>query len=334
MPHRCGSTDTGGDEPCQRQIADDRDREHCWEHANPGESVSGAPSESLEGNQNAAGNAGGGAPELNANAAKHHGWADPLKHYERLEAVRPPAAVPLTPFVVEHTEMDEDEDAFEWVNHRVEGYVEHYALVHDMDREEVEADDELMDRLRALGAMFDQEWRAALEMLANFEVEREAEYELADGDVVTCTTETINPAWRGEIRLSQRRRSERKALGIDPRTVREARREREQAEQWQQALEEADPSPAEQDRRRVGLEGDAAVAAITQPLDAAPAPGPNAEPGETPANSSGAVATDGGSIEDSDADPDVDADAAETDEHDGTDEDTGFRLRSVGGRVA
>ena len=85
MPHRCGSTDTGGDEPCQRQIAADRDRERCWEHANPGESVSGAPSESLEGNQNAVGNAGGdGGPEGNGNAEKHGIHSDQMLYYERL----------------------------------------------------------------------------------------------------------------------------------------------------------------------------------------------------------------------------------------------------------
>ena len=71
MSHRCGSTDTDTADPCERRIADDRDREHCWEHAHSGESVSGAPSESLKGNQNAAGNSGGGAPGGNTNAMTH-----------------------------------------------------------------------------------------------------------------------------------------------------------------------------------------------------------------------------------------------------------------------
>jgi hypothetical protein len=50
---------------CEREIADDRDREFCYAH-DPRTDIAalGTPSESLKGNQNAVGegNSGGGAP--------------------------------------------------------------------------------------------------------------------------------------------------------------------------------------------------------------------------------------------------------------------------------
>lgn len=157
---------------------------------------------------------------------KHHGWSDPLKHYERLKRDRPPVPVPFDingPWV-------EFDDAFEWVNHLIKGYAEDYALVHGRAIEDVEADEQVMGRLCALAAMEDQEFRTFLAWLTNPNVEKEGEYETDDGETITVTYEGVNPADGAGIRRQQRWRNERRDLGIDPRSVRKEREFHEQME--------------------------------------------------------------------------------------------------------
>lgn len=178
-----------------------------------GNSGGGAP----EGNDNAVGN-DGGAPKWNWNAAKHHGWSDPLKHYHRLGG-----------------------EGKEWVNDLLAAYVERYALVHRMDAEEVEADEDVMDDLRSLAAMLHQ-WRLATAstLRDGMIVEREREYEKPNGEMVTYTAEVVNPAENASLRTSQRERNLRADLGIDGPSVRQAEQERELREQLAAAIGDDD----------------------------------------------------------------------------------------------
>lgn len=172
------------------------------------------------GNDNAAGN-DGGPPEGNANAAKHHGWSDPLKHYHRLAGF-----------------------AREWVDDLLGEHVEHYALVHRMDTETVEADAEVMDRLRALAAMHHQ-WRLATAATSRdgLIVEREREYEKSDGETVRYTTEVIHPAENASLRISQRQRNLRADLGIDFASIRKAEQESDLREQLAAAVDDLEDTP-------------------------------------------------------------------------------------------
>lgn len=197
--------------PCSRPVPDADS--HCFIHSGNGPPSShGAP----EGSQNALGNSGGGAPKNNLNAATHCGWSDPLKHYERLREIRPPV-----PFGSFGDGDDRFDDAFEWVCVLVDEHVDDYALMHDLDPEEVREDEEVMRKIREIAALSDQCLRTSLETLMNFTVEKEQEYETADGETVTVTTETINPSWRADIRTSQRQRNLWHELGIIPRDVAE-----------------------------------------------------------------------------------------------------------------
>lgn len=193
---------------------------NSYAKGNPG---GGAP----EGNQNAVGN-DGGAPEGNRNAVKHGGWSDPLKHYERLK---------------DGTLADDPFKAREWIDRHVAEYVQDSALVHGMSTEAVRADDDVMDRLRALAAMLDLEMRASAEEILTPRVEREVEHEFPDGETRTCTTEVINPAWRPAVRLTQRHRNERRDLGIDPRSVSQAERSREIREGLAAAWDDSNDTP-------------------------------------------------------------------------------------------
>jgi hypothetical protein len=77
---RCGAKTRNGT-PCQKYPAEGGAR--CRFHG--GASTGPADVASLEGNDHAAGNPGGGAPEGNANAEIHGGFADWEKAYERFD---------------------------------------------------------------------------------------------------------------------------------------------------------------------------------------------------------------------------------------------------------
>lgn len=213
---------------CSRTVPDDDAR--CFMHSGNGPPSShGAP----EGSQNALGNSGGGAPENNLNAARHCGWSDPEKHLDRLREIRP--SVPFGSFI---DRTDEFDDAYEWATARIDERVEDYALVHNLDVKEVRADEGVMDDIRTIVALTDMGFRSSAETLMNLTVEQEKEYETEDGETVTVTTETVNLAWRADIRTSQRARNLRRELGITGRDVAQAEQERELAEQWAAALDE------------------------------------------------------------------------------------------------
>lgn len=191
---------------------------------NPG---GGAP----PGNDNACGN-DGGAPLNNANAAKHGGWADPLKHYERLKSERPPSAFKS---VVGDFWGGDHKDAFEEIEAHVDELVENYALVHGVDEAGVRSDESLMDDLRRLAAMLDLELLSSTYELDKPTVETEVER-----DGVTYTTKTVNPAWRSSIRLSQRQRNLRAELGIELGKVTAARERQQQWEEFRVNIDHVD----------------------------------------------------------------------------------------------
>jgi len=83
MTRTCGSTDTADGEPCDRTIPEEADQ--CFLHRDDETPANhGAP----EGNDNAAGNAGGQPPAGNDNAASHELFSDRDVYYHRLNADR------------------------------------------------------------------------------------------------------------------------------------------------------------------------------------------------------------------------------------------------------
>lgn len=163
----------------------------------------GAP----EGNSNAAGN-DGGAPEYNTNAVKHHGWSDSLKHYHRLSGAPKELA------------------------DRILGdYIDDYALVHEMDAEEVKADETVMNDLRRLAANYNQWMCASVPgVKEGFIIEEEREYEDEDGEIHTYPHRKVNPSERACWRLTQKWFKLREKLEVDAESVREARRKQQQYE--------------------------------------------------------------------------------------------------------
>jgi hypothetical protein len=189
-------------------------RGNDYAKGNPG---GGAPL----GNDNAVGN-DGGAPEGNWNAAEYHGWSDPLKHYHRL------AGSPR-----------------ETVDRFLAEYVEDYALVHQMDTEEVEADEKVMNGLRKLAATHDQRTRANGEVAkGGFMVEREIEYEGSDGETQTFTQDVPNPALEADFRLGQKRRNIRDRLDFG---LHESVEARKRQQQWEEVFGESDDVSASAD---------------------------------------------------------------------------------------
>jgi len=194
----------------------------------------GAPSDGLKGNQNAVGNSGGSPPEGNTNAATHGGYCDPLKHFDRLYG-----------------------DARERADELIEDYRDDYALVHDMDATEVEADEQLMNRFRALAALVHQEGWVQYELIENLNIEQTREIEV-DDETRTYTTEKVNPAISALVRIAARIRTERRDLRIHGRAVDRARKERERRRKLEtlaggpgaldhDPVDDPDPDPADED---------------------------------------------------------------------------------------
>jgi uncharacterized protein YjcR len=161
------------------------------------------------GNDNAVGNAGGGASPGNDNALKHGGWSDPALTWERLEG--------------------RDQEA---ADHRIDGLVEQYALVHDVDEATVRADEDLLGDFREIVAMRSQRWGTVAATIEEMSVEREREVPVrgADGETVTITEQAANPAFTAGFTLSRRIFEVREKLGISPTAITEAYQERKHAE--------------------------------------------------------------------------------------------------------
>lgn len=207
------------------------------------------------GNSNAVGNSGGpGAPKGNARAAKHHGWSDTLKHYHRLTS-----------------------DAKELVDQYLAEYVEDYALVHGMDIEAVEADEEVMNDLRRLAANHDQWMRTTGPIFEEgIVIEEECEYEHDDGTVETWTESKINPAENASHRLMNKRWKIRERLGIEIETVRKARERQEALAEIFENADDVDWSVLDTD---TGGDTDATESAETPAHTPDTDPDPQTEPG-------------------------------------------------------
>lgn len=160
MP-RCGHPTPSG--PCERTVPAEADL--CFMHDSSGPPRShSAPT----GNENAVGNSGGGAPRLNTNAAKHHGWSDPDKHYQRLEG-----------------------DGKTWVDDRIAWYIEQANT--DLSADEIEA------KARRLATIDHQNWLTIIDTLdRGLSIERE---ETHNGQ--TITRRVANPAFKAGYRLSK-----------------------------------------------------------------------------------------------------------------------------------
>lgn len=154
-----------------------------------------------EGNKNAVGN-NGGAPIGNDNAAKHYGWSDSLKHYDRLEGT---------------------------ARERVDGLIassrREYAEYHDLAVEDVEAhivehqdfdsEADVRDAFRKLATKYDQWNRAACAVFEEgWGVEEEVEFEDGNGETHTFTNTKLNPAVKAEHRLNTKRRQLEVQLGL------------------------------------------------------------------------------------------------------------------------
>lgn len=155
----CGHpTPTG---PCKRTVADKGGT--CFMHSGNGT----PPGHGAQaGNQNAVGNAGGGAPVGNANAAKYHGWSDPRLHYERLEG-----------------------DAKAHVDKTAEWYVD--CTTADLPQSEIK------EKARLLATLEHQSWLSMAETLdSGLAVERTRE---VGGEEFAYSA--VNPAAKAEFRL-------------------------------------------------------------------------------------------------------------------------------------
>jgi hypothetical protein len=172
-------------------------RGNDYAKGNPG---GGAPT----GNDNAVGN-DGGAPAGNWNAAKHHGWSDPLKHYHRLAG-----------------------EPRETVDRYIEEFRDEYARYHGIDEtdaitveshivatREFDTEEEVRDAFRKVGAIFDQRWRTNGPVFdEGMVVEEEVEFETPDGETVTYTNVKANPALEASHRLFWKRRGLEVDLGL------------------------------------------------------------------------------------------------------------------------
>lgn len=164
MP-QCGELTADG-VPCQRRT----DGNPCFMH-----DASGPPSGhggQLE-NNNAVGNAGGGAPPLNTNAQIHAGFADVDKHYFRLEG-----------------------DEKEWVNALAEAISE---------RSKSDFSAKERNRLARKIATFHHQWHCAVTdtFQRGWVLEREETHEPTGK---TYTVQRLNPATRADLMISHRMR--------------------------------------------------------------------------------------------------------------------------------
>lgn len=168
LPGRCGARVRSGDGHCQKAPINGTGR--CRLHGGAG----GAP----KGNQNAVGNAGGGAPELNRNSWKHGGFADTKKLDARLAG-----------------------DAREHVDTLAESMIERAAET----APEIPA-----DRRRALArkaaVLMHQSMLANADLIAGRGISWECEHTVtgADGEPVTITEPMVNPAFMQTVRLTER----------------------------------------------------------------------------------------------------------------------------------
>jgi hypothetical protein len=172
LPGLCGARVRTSDGYCQKHPINGTGR--CRLHGGAG----GAP----EGNQNAVGNAGGGAPALNRNSWKHGAFADVEKLDARLEG-----------------------DAREHVDTLAASLLDRAAeTVPEMPV------DRRWELAREAAVLLHQTMLANADLIASenggrgFAWERERTIETSDGETVTYTEAVANPVWRQSIRLTER----------------------------------------------------------------------------------------------------------------------------------
>lgn len=178
---RCTATAKSTDERCQRPATGAHGK--CRFHG--GASTGPSNTSALKGNQHAAGNSGGGAPQGNTNAEKSGAWSDWEKVYERL-----------------------DDDAREYVDRIADDAIEtarEYAPDVDEDRRE---------RLAREYATLHILWnRAAVDTFERGMTLTET-YDLSDGGTVTVPK--VNPTLRRGLDISGRQRMIAKELRLLP----------------------------------------------------------------------------------------------------------------------